>query len=117
MNFFRKLQERAESGNPIRIGLIGAGKFGSMFLAQVPSTPGIHLLGVTDLSAAGAHKALQNVGWHAERHSATSFEEAVNRGTTFVQEDAEALISRQTQYLSASPTASRSGTMWGRGRW
>ena len=65
-----------------------------MFLSQVPGTPGIHLLGVTDLSAARAHKSLQRVGWHAERHSAASFEEAVKTGTTFVQEDAEALISR-----------------------
>jgi predicted homoserine dehydrogenase-like protein len=30
---------------PIRIGLIGAGKFGSMYLAQVPHTPGVHLVG------------------------------------------------------------------------
>lgn len=95
MNLFRKLQERAESGNPLRVGLIGAGKFGSMFLSQVPRTPGIHLLGVTDLSAARAHHSLERVGWNAERHSATSFEEAVKKGTTFVQDDAEALISHQ----------------------
>lgn len=94
MNFFRKLQERDESGNPIRVGLIGAGKFGSMFLSQVPRTPGIHLLGITDLSAARVQKSLQRVGWHAERYSATSFEEAIKNRTTFVQEDAEALISR-----------------------
>jgi predicted homoserine dehydrogenase-like protein len=93
MNLFRKLQERAESHNPIRVGLIGAGKFGSMFLSQVPRTPGIHLLGVTDLSPARAHQSLERVGWHAERHGATSFAEALQRGTTFVQDDAEALIS------------------------
>lgn len=93
MNLFKKLQERAESGNPIRVGLIGAGKFGSMYLSQVPRTAGIHLLGITDLSVARAHQSLQRVGWHAERHSATSFEEALKNGTTFVQEDAEALIS------------------------
>jgi predicted homoserine dehydrogenase-like protein len=34
MNLFKKLQERAALGNPIRIGMIGAGKFGTMFLAQ-----------------------------------------------------------------------------------
>ena len=84
MNFVRKLQERSESGNPIRVGLIGAGKFGCMFLSQVPSTPGIRVLGVTDLSAARAHKSLQRVGWHAERHSANSFEQAAKTGTTFV---------------------------------
>ena len=50
MNLFRKLQQRAESGDPVRVGLIGAGKFGSMFLSQAPRTPGIHVLGVVDLS-------------------------------------------------------------------
>ena len=62
MNLFRKLQERAESHNPIRVGLIGAGKFGSMFLSQVPRTPGIHLLGVADLSPVRAHQSLERVG-------------------------------------------------------
>lgn len=34
MNLFAKLTPRAEAGKPIRIGMIGAGKIGSMFLAQ-----------------------------------------------------------------------------------
>ena len=40
MNLHRLLARRLEAGRPVRVGLIGAGKFGSMFLAQVPSTPG-----------------------------------------------------------------------------
>jgi predicted homoserine dehydrogenase-like protein len=95
MNLFRKLQERAASGNPIRVGLIGAGKFGSMFLSQAPRAPGIHVFGITDLSVARAHKSLERVGWDAERHNATSFAEAIKKGTTFVQDDAEALISHE----------------------
>ena len=43
MNLHAKLQQRAAAGKPIRIGLIGAGKFGSMFLAQVPHTPGLEV--------------------------------------------------------------------------
>ena len=46
MNLHAKLLERAASQRPIRIGLIGAGKFGSMYLAQVPRTPGVHLVGI-----------------------------------------------------------------------
>ena len=34
MNLFKKLQARAETGDPIRVGMIGAGKFGSMFLPR-----------------------------------------------------------------------------------
>ena len=36
MSLYQQLQQRAAAGRPIRVGLIGAGKFGSMYLAQVP---------------------------------------------------------------------------------
>ncbi|MFM8768695.1 MAG: hypothetical protein ACKOD9_13345, partial [Rubrivivax sp.] len=50
MSLHRQLQQRAAEGRPIRVGLIGAGKFGSMYLSQVPRTPGVHLVGIADLS-------------------------------------------------------------------
>ena len=50
MNLHRMLLERAANNNPLRIGLIGAGKFGAMYLSQIPTTPGIHLLAIADLS-------------------------------------------------------------------
>src|SRR5205807_10586142 len=34
LNLHAKLMERETAGRPIRVGLIGAGKFGTMFLAQ-----------------------------------------------------------------------------------
>ena len=40
MNLHRLLQQRAAAGRPVRVGLIGAGKFGSMFLTQVPTIAG-----------------------------------------------------------------------------
>ena len=48
MSLYAQLQQRAATNNPIRIGLIGAGKFGSMYLAQLPRTPGVHLVGILD---------------------------------------------------------------------
>ena len=50
MNLFRMLQQRAAEGKPLRVGMIGAGKFGSMYLAQARHTPGIHIAGIADLS-------------------------------------------------------------------
>ena len=50
MSLHAKLQQRAAAGRPVRIGLVGAGKFGAMYLAQVPRTPGVHLVGIADLS-------------------------------------------------------------------
>ena len=57
MNLYPKLQQRAAQNEPVRIGLIGAGKFGSMYLAQIPRTPGVHLV--------GKHKAVN--GLEAQR--------------------------------------------------
>jgi predicted homoserine dehydrogenase-like protein len=92
MNLHRKLLERDAAGRPVKVGLIGAGKFGSMFLAQVPTTPGLHLVGIADLSAARAREALVRVGWPAERYGAASFDAARKSGQTFVTEDSAALI-------------------------
>ena len=93
MNLFAKLNERAEQGKPLRIGLIGAGKFGSMYLAQLPRTPGVHLVGIADLSVATARANLDRVGWPAERFNATSLDDALSKGTTHVSDDWRALVS------------------------
>ena len=62
MNLWAKLKARAEAGRPVRVALIGAGKFGSMFLAQAPRTPGLHVAGIADLAPARARDALARVG-------------------------------------------------------
>jgi predicted homoserine dehydrogenase-like protein len=64
MNLYSKLQERKD--NPLRIGLIGAGKFAAMYLAQVPKTPGIRLVGIADLVPDNARANLARVGWSPE---------------------------------------------------
>jgi predicted homoserine dehydrogenase-like protein len=92
MNLHAKLWARADSGRPVRVGLIGAGKFGSMFLAQAPRTPGLHVIAIADLSPARAQDALRRVGWSPEASAATSFADAFAHGTTFLTDDAEAMI-------------------------
>jgi predicted homoserine dehydrogenase-like protein len=92
MNLATKLKARAEAGKPVRVGLIGAGKFGSMFLAQAARTPGLHIAAIADLAPARARDALVRVGWRAEQYAARSIDEAVKRGATFVTDDAAAMI-------------------------
>jgi predicted homoserine dehydrogenase-like protein len=93
MSLFAKLQQRQAEGRPIRIGLIGAGKFGSMYLAQVPRTPGVHLVGIADLSPAGARANLARVGWDLQRTQAASLDAAIKDGSTHIGEDWRALVS------------------------
>jgi len=92
MNLYRLLKQRAADGKPLRVLLIGAGKFGSMFLAQVPRMPGIHLVAVADLAPERARQSLARVGWTLERYQAKSLADAAKRGTTFISDDASAAI-------------------------
>jgi predicted homoserine dehydrogenase-like protein len=108
VNLHRLLQERAAAGRPVRIGLIGAGKFASMFLAQVPRTAGMHLAGIADLSVERARQSLARAGWPAERCAAHSLAEAMKTGGTHVGEDAPALIAAQGIEVLVDATGSPS---------
>ena len=93
MNLYAMLRARAAQGKPLRVGVIGAGKFAAMYLAQVPKTPGIHLVGIADLAPANARTNLQRVGWKPEACSAPSLDAAVAGQTTHVGDDWQALVS------------------------
>ncbi|NND93140.1 MAG: Gfo/Idh/MocA family oxidoreductase [Granulosicoccus sp.] len=73
MYLYSQQLERARSGRPIRVGLIGAGKFGSMFLAQVPTTPGLTLSVIADLDADRARETCASLGWSPELLAGTRF--------------------------------------------
>jgi predicted homoserine dehydrogenase-like protein len=92
MNLYRMLQQRAAEERPLTVGLIGAGKFGAMYLAQAKHTPGIHVVGNADLAPERARASLARTGWAPERFAASSFAEAAKRGTTHVTGEALALI-------------------------
>jgi predicted homoserine dehydrogenase-like protein len=93
MSLYSQLGQRAAANNPIRIGLIGAGKFGSMYLAQIPRTPGVHLVGIADLSPDTARANLARVGWRAEQSQAVSAQAALSSGATWITDDWKALVS------------------------
>jgi predicted homoserine dehydrogenase-like protein len=73
MNLSHLLNARLAAGNPVRVALIGAGKFGSMFLSQVPHRPGIEVPVIVDLDPERAREACRTVGWDAARIAATTF--------------------------------------------
>ena len=92
MNLFRLLQERVAEGRPVTVGLIGAGKFGSMFLAQARNTPGLHVTAIADLDPDRARAALAATGWPGETCCAPSPAAALERGRTHLTDDAFELI-------------------------
>jgi predicted homoserine dehydrogenase-like protein len=92
VNLHAMLQEREAAGRPVTVGLIGAGKFGTMFLAQVRRTAGMHLVGIADLDVDRARNQLRAAGWSDEAFSAGSLGDAAKRLASHVTPDAEALI-------------------------
>ena len=101
-----RLAERENSGNPVRIGLVGAGKFGTMFLAQARTTAGLKPCVVVDLDISRARLALTRVGWPSEQVvTATTpgeLSEAVSRGQVGVTDDVSAAIASGIDVLVES---------------
>ena len=92
MNLHSLLLEREAAGRPVTVGLIGAGKFGAMFLSQARLTKGLHVVGVADLDAARARGQLAIAGWPAGQFAAPSLGDAAKDRRTHVTADAQALI-------------------------
>src|SRR5579872_5859153 len=92
MSLFEQLKKRAADNRSVRVGLIGAGKFGSMYLSQAQRTPGVHLIAVVDLSPVRARASLERVGWEKSRFAAADMAAAARAGSTFVTDNADAMI-------------------------
>jgi predicted homoserine dehydrogenase-like protein len=92
VNLHAKLLEREAAGRPVSIGLIGAGKFGTMFLTQVRRTRGMHLVGLADLNVERARHQLAAAGWDAAAVAAPSLGDALRARRTHITADADALI-------------------------
>ncbi|MEO1532147.1 MAG: Gfo/Idh/MocA family oxidoreductase [Pseudomonadota bacterium] len=93
MNLMPLLAARADAGRPVRAGLIGAGKFGSMFLAQVPGIPGLEVTAIADLDPARARTACATVGWPEARIAATTF---LDDGCSLAARDDEDVVIEAT---------------------
>jgi predicted homoserine dehydrogenase-like protein len=108
MNLHRMLSERAAFGRPLRVALIGAGKFGAMYLAQAKHTPGIHIVAIADLAPDRAKASLARTAWPAERFAARTIAEAGRAGTTCVTDDALAAIAAPEVEIVIDATGSPS---------
>jgi len=92
VNLHAKLLERKAAGRPVTVGLVGAGKFGTMFLSQARLTDGMQVVGVADLNVERARSQLKTAGWPDAQYQAGSLDDAAKRGGTHVTADAAALI-------------------------
>jgi len=94
-NLSTKLAALEASGKPIQIGLIGAGKFGSMFISQCHRTSGMRLAAIADLDTQRALAALKRTGFPADKYDETasiSVEEGIRVGKTAITSDSTTMI-------------------------
>ena len=92
MNLHKMLLERQAAGRPVTVGVVGAGKFGTMFLAQARTTAGLHVVAVADLNVPRARSQLAMASWPEQQFGAASFDDALKSATTHLTDDAEAMI-------------------------
>src|SRR3954454_19917746 len=92
MNLHALLLEREAQNPPVTVGLIGAGKFGTMFLSQARLTRGLHVVAVADLNVERAKAQFATAGWPAEQFAAPSLDDAAKNRATHVTPDAQAMI-------------------------
>ena len=83
------VQQRLRDRGPVRVGLIGAGKFGSMFLSQVPTTAGLEVSVIADLDPQRARDVCGAVGWDGERLARTRF---VDDGAELIACDVDVVV-------------------------
>ncbi len=78
----KKINELIDNKKTINVTLIGAGKFGSMFLSQAPYTKGLNVFTICDLNIDKAKKACREVGWSKDQINniifTEDFEKAIN---------------------------------------
>lgn len=98
MNLMPKLAARREAGKPVRAALIGAGKFGSMFLSQVPHIEGLEVAVIADLDPERAKVACRNVGWDEARIARTRF---VDDGVQAARADGVEVVLEATGHPAA----------------
>lgn len=91
MNLHSLLAAREHAGQPIKVGLIGAGRFGTMYLSQARNIPGIHVVAIADINTRRAEGAFALVGWPDEQ-IASDIDDALASRTTAIIDDAMSLF-------------------------
>ena len=89
------LAQRAAESNPIRVGIIGTGKFGAGLVAQISQMKGIEVSAIADINAHNAQNAYLSSGVRPEEirtaETGDELEDLVRAGKPAIVEDGLAL--------------------------
>ena len=103
MNLYKELKKRDSEKDPIKVGVIGAGKFSSMFLSQAIQTPGIQVVGIAEIDPQKASECCVRVGWPedilARAKNANDINDTAAKGKVAVTEDSMELINSEAEVI------------------
>ena len=92
----RDLRKRAESGKPVRIGLIGSGEMGTDIVTRVAHMEGIEIGAISELNPAAATKAVdiafREKGHARDARTTDDINAAIEAGKIAVTTDADAIL-------------------------
>lgn len=92
----RDLDIRAQSGRPIRIGLVGSGEMGTDIVTRVAHMQGIEIGAISELNPCAAEKAVElafRAGGHARRANTTDeINTAIEAGKVAITDKVDALL-------------------------
>ncbi|AEI95216.1 NAD(P)H-dependent oxidoreductase [Roseobacter litoralis] len=92
----RDLSERAATGKPVRIGLIGSGEMGTDIVTRAGMMDGVEVAAISEVNPAAAHKAVEiahaAAGFSADANSTDALNAAIENGKTAVADNADAIL-------------------------
>ena len=116
MNMYSLLKQRDANANPVKIGIIGAGRFSAQFLAQLRFIPGIIPVAIAELDIDKARDVCDKAGWPKEKLSFANTTNAINdsiRADKIVlTDDAEQLVNANLDVVVDITGVAEAGTLY-----
>lgn len=92
----KDLAERAASGKPVRIGLIGSGEMGTDIVTRAAMMDGVEVAAISEINPAAAHKAVgiarRADGFSADANSADAVNAVIESGKTAIADNVDAIL-------------------------
>ncbi len=92
----KDLSERAATGKPVRIGLIGSGEMGTDIVTRAGMMDGVEVAAISEVNPAAAHKAVEiahaAAGFSVDANSTDALNAAIENGKTAVADNADAIL-------------------------
>ena len=92
----KDLFERAESGRPVRIGLIGSGEMGTDIVTRTRMMDGVEVAAISEINVSAAHRAVEIAsgerGHSADAATSDAVNTSIEDGKTAITDNADAIL-------------------------